>query len=394
MMKTSTLKFRLISVYLLGYGALACYFPYMAIYFKSKGLTYIETGIAFSVTSLVSIAAQPIMGYIADRYLNKKQVIMINVLACSGLIYLYVFAEGFYAILLAILFQVFFQSSIMSITDAYCYDIADHTPKVNYGQIRLVGSFGYALVALILGGVIQQYGINISFVLYSFLFILTAMFLGGIRHNSTVNAARPHASDVMVVLRNVNLILFVLSVLILNIALAAHNNYVAMIIEATGGNVSNLGFVWFVQAISEIPLFYFGSKLLKKYGELNVYVFAATLYFVRMLLTALSSSYTQVIAVQFMQSITYPLYLFSAMQYVKIIVPDRLRASGITLLSSLGFGLGGLIGNLGGGYILQYGDPFFLYKVLASVCLLSAALALLLKLTQKKNREGQEVYPA
>jgi PPP family 3-phenylpropionic acid transporter len=394
MMKISTLKFRLISVYLLGYGALACYFPYMAIYFKSKGLTYIETGIAFSVTSLVSIAAQPIMGYISDRYLNKKQVIMTNILACSGLIYLYVFAQGFYTILLAILFQVFFQSSIMSITDAYCYDIADHTPSINYGQIRLAGSFGYALIALILGGVIQQYGIHVSFVLYSFLFILTALFLGGIRHTSHVNVIRPHASDVLDVLKNMRLILFVLSVLILNIALAAHSNYIAMIIEATGGNVSNLGIVWFVQAISEIPLFYFGSRLLRKYGELNIYIFAALLYFVRMLLTSLSSSYAQVIAVQFMQSVTYPLYLFSAMQYVKGIVPDRLRASGITLLSSLGFGLGGLVGNLGGGYLLQYTNPFFLYKMLTVVCLLAAVLALLLKLLQKKNGENRETTPA
>ncbi len=390
MMKTNTLKLRLIGTYLLGYGALACYFPYMAIYFKSRGLSYIETGIAFAVTSLVSIAAQPIMGYISDKYLNKKQVIMINILACSGLIYLYIFAQGFYTILLAIIFQIFFQSSIMSITDAYCYDIADHTPTVNYGQIRLVGSFGYALVALILGAVIQQRGINVAFVLYSLLFILTALFLGGIRHHSTLNAARPHISDVAAVLKNINFILFVLSVLILNITLAAHNNYVAMMIEATGGNVSNLGIVWFVQAISEIPLFYFGAKLLKKYGELNVYIFAVLLYFVRMLLTSMSSSYMQVIGVQFMQSITYPLYLFSAMQYVKILVPDRLRASGITLLSSLGFGLGGLIGNLGGGYILQYAGPFFLYRVLTAVCILSAALALLLKFTQKQ----QNIYSA
>lgn len=385
MMKTNILKFRLIATYLLGYGALACYFPYMAIYFKSRGLSYIETGIAFSVTSLVSIAAQPIMGYISDKYLNKKKVIMINILACSGLVYLYVFAQGFYSILLAIIFQIFFQSSIMSIMDAYCYDIADHTPAVNYGQMRLVGSFGYALAALLIGGVIQRQGINVAFVVYSVLFIITALFLGGIHHHSTLNAVRPHVSDVAAVLKNVNFILFVLSVLILNITLAAHNNYVAMIIEATGGNVSNLGIVWFVQAISEIPLFYFGARLLKKYGELNVYIFAVLLYFVRMLLTSMSTSYVQVIGVQFMQSITYPLYLFSAMQYVKILVPDRLRASGITLLSSLGFGLGSLIGNLGGGYILQFDGPFFLYKVLTAVCILSAGLALLLKFTQKKK---------
>jgi PPP family 3-phenylpropionic acid transporter len=80
-----------------------------------------------------------------------------------------------------------------------------------------------------------------------------------------------------------------------------------------------------------------------------------------------------------MQSITYPLYLFAAMQYINVIVPDKIRASGITLLSSLGFGLGGLIGNLGGGFILQYQTPFYLYKVLAMASFAALVIALILK---------------
>lgn len=384
-MKLRSVKFNLLTVYFLAYGALACYFPFLAVYFKSRGLTYIQTGIAFSLVSLVSIIVQPLMGYIADKYLSKSKIVLINMFACSALIYLHIFANSFYSVALATISLIFFQGSIMSILDAYCYDISDKVPEVDYGQIRLMGSIGFAVLSLILGGLIQNFDINISFFLYSGLFIVSALILSGIGYKSSQHTVRPSSFDILEVLKNYKFILFVLSVMLLNVALQAHSNYVAMLIEATGGNVANLGFVWFASALSEIPAFFFGAKLLKKYGVLNIYIIALVLYIIRMLLSAYSTNYNVVIAIQFMQSITYPLYLFATMQYINVIVPDKIRASGITMLSSLGFGLGGLIGNLGGGFILQYKDPFFLYKSMAMSCCLSLLIILILKFKEKSN---------
>jgi MFS transporter, PPP family, 3-phenylpropionic acid transporter len=383
-MKLKSIKLNLLIVYFLAYGALACYFPFLAVYFKSRELTYIQTGIAFSIISLVSIIVQPLMGYLADKYLSKTKILLINMFACSLLIYLYIFANGFYSVALATIALIFFQGSIMSILDAYCYDISDKVPEVNYGQIRLMGSIGFAVLSLILGGLIQNFDINISFFLYSGLFMVSALILSGIGFKSTLHSVRPSTTDIFEVLKNYKFILFVLSVMVLNIAIQAHGNYIAMLIEATGGNVANLGFVWFASALSEIPAFFFGAKLLKKYGEMNIYIISLILYIIRMLLSAYSTSYNMVIAVQFMQSITYPLYLFATMQYINVIVPDKIRASGITMLSSLGFGLGGLIGNLGGGFILQYRGPFFLYKFMAMICCLSLLIILVLKYKEKQ----------
>lgn len=384
-MKPKSIKFNLLIVYFLAYGALACYFPFLAVYFKSRGLTYIQSGIVFSLVSLISIITQPIMGYVADKYLNKKKVVLINMLLCSILICMYIFASGFFTVVLATIFLIFFQGSIMSILDAYCYDIADKVQEVNYGQIRLMGSIGFAVLSLILGGLIQYSDINISYYLYFGLFIVSALILSRISFKGSTNIVRPTASDIIEVLKNYKFTLFVLSVMVLNIALQAHSNYIAMLIEATGGNVANLGIVWFASALSEIPAFFFGSKMLKKHGELNIYIIALLLYIIRMLLSAFSTNYVMVIAVQLMQSVTYPLYLVAVMQYVNVIVPDKVRASGITLLSSLGFGLGGLIGNLGGGFVLQYKDPFFLYKVMAVTCCISLMIVLIVKFKEKSN---------
>jgi MFS transporter, PPP family, 3-phenylpropionic acid transporter len=384
-MKLKSIKLNLLTVYFLAYGGLACYFPFLAVYFKSRGLTYIQSGIAFSLTSLISIIAQPIMGYIADKYLNKKQVILLNMLICSILVYQYVFASGFYTIIIGIISLMFFQSSILSILDAYCYDISDKISGINFGEIRLMGSIGFAVVSMLLGSLILRFDINVSFFLYSALYLLSALILLSLGYKSTHNIIRPTASDIFEVLKNYKFILFIFSVMVLNITLSASNSYIVTLIEATGGNVAVLGIVWFASAISEIPAFFFGSRLLKRYGELNIYITALILYIIRMLLSAYSTNYVMVIVIQLMQSITFPLYLFATLQYINVIVPDKIRASGITLLSSLGFGLGGLIGNLGGGFILQYKDPFYLHKSLAIVCFISLLIVLILKFKENSS---------
>lgn len=378
-MNAARIKRNLVLLYFLGYGSLACYFPFLAVYFKSRGLTYIQSGFAFSLSSLVSIGAQPLWGYITDKYLNKKLVILINIFACSLLIYLYIFAYGFIPVMLCVLILIFFQSSIMSIMDAFCYEISDKIPQINYGSIRFIGSVGFAVLSLILGALIQRFGINVNFYIYSILFILGAVFLLDIHFKSEANIKRPSGKDILEVLKNYRFTVFVISIMLLNIATGAHSSYIPTLIEATGGDVEKLGVVWFAQAISEIPIFFFGSRLLYKYNELNLYIAAIVLYIVRMFLSAISPNYYMVIGVQLMQSVTFPLYMVAAMHYINVIVPEKVRASGITLLSALGFGLGSLIGNFGGGFILQYSNPFFLYKILTIVCCIALAVALFLK---------------
>lgn len=384
-MNADRIKRNLILIYFLGYGSLACYFPFLAVYFKSRGLTYIQSGFAFSLSSLVSIGAQPFWGYITDKYLNKRLVILINMLACSAVVFSFVFANGFISVMLSVFLLTFFQSSVMSICDALCYEISDKIPQVNYGEIRLVGSVGFAVLSLILGVLIQLFGINVNFYIYSILFILAAIFLRDIRFKGEAHIKRPSGKDVLEVLANYRFNVFVISVMILNIATGAHSSYVPSLIEATGGDVSKLGVVWFAQAISELPIFFFGARIVKRYNVLNVYIVAVILYIVRMFLSSISPNYYMAIGVQLMQSITFPLYTVAAMHYVNAIVPEKVRASGITLLSALGFGLGSLLGNLGGGFILQYQNPFFLYRVLMLACVAALAVALILKAKAQKQ---------
>jgi len=383
---TAKLKLRFEFIYFALYGTMACYFPFLALYFESRGLSYTQIGIAFAVNSLVGIIAQPVWGYITDKYLNKKKTLLIASICCSVLIFNLVFAHSFLYVLLSIIFLLVFQSITSPISDAYCYDILEHTGSFHFGDVRFAGSVGFAVVSAMLGYLIEYTGLNTCYFLYSAFFLLYAYLLWGLRFEGKNNIKRPAVGDILNLVRQPGFMLFVLSVMLLNISLGANSSYLAIIVQHIGGSTSALGFIWFVIAMSELPAFFIGGMLFKKYGELNVYLAAALMYIVRFYLCSFEQGYTTVIIIQLLQSVTFPLYLMGAMQHLQKIVPDQIRASGITILSSLGFGLGNFIGNLGGGVLLENRNVFFLYRSMALACTAALTVGLLLKLYEKSKK--------
>ncbi|HYF82082.1 MAG TPA: MFS transporter [Clostridia bacterium] len=382
--ESSTLRLRFELLYFALYGTMACYYPFLPLYLESRNLTYTQIGIVFALNSLVGIIAQPIWGFITDKRLTKKKTLFISSVFSAILIFNFLAAHSFIYIIASIVMLIIFQSITSPMCDAYSYEVIEQTGAFSYGQVRLVGSIGFALISVGLGKVIQLTDLRVSFILYSILFAITAYLVFGIKTEGKANIKRPSIRDVLDTIKQFKFMVFVFSVLLVNIALGANSSYISVLVKKTGGSVAILGFVWFVVAISEIPAFFFGSHLQKRFGELNIYLWAVGLYVLRFFLCSIEQSYLSVIAIQLLQGVTFPLYLMGAMQYLYKIIPEQIKASGITILSSLGFGLGSFIGNLGGGMLLESHGVYSLYRVLSVFCLLSFLVGIYLKSFDKK----------
>jgi len=380
----SAIKLRFQFLYFAIYGSLACYYPFLPLYLESRQLSYTKIGVVFAVNSLVGIIAQPIWGYITDKYLTKKKTLLISCMFCAVLVFNFLLARSFAYILATVFLLIIFQSVTSPMCDACSYEVMDHTGAFSFGQVRFVGSVGFAVISLALGKIIQMSSLNSSFILYSLLYLLTAYLVFGIKSDGKASINRPGLKDILDTIKQYRFMVFIFSVLLFNIGLGANGSYISVLVEKTGGNVTIIGFVWFVVAISETPAFFFGNRFQKRFGELNIYLWAAGLYVIRFFLCSLEQSYITVIAIQLLQGFSYPLYLLGAMQYIYKTVPESIRASGITILSSLGFGLGSFIGNLGGGVLVENYGIYFLYRVLSVCCALAFLTGLYLKVKDRK----------
>jgi len=133
-----------------------------------------------------------------------------------------------------------------------------------------------------------------------------------------------------------------------------------------------------VIAISELPAFYFGAGLLGRYGELNLYIMGTALFALRYFLDSICISYIPVLIIQLLQGVTYTFFLMTSLQYLNKITPVNMRTSGITMHAAA-MGIGGVMGNIGGGMLLEHVSIFMLYELLGLTCILCVLILLLLK---------------
>jgi MFS transporter, PPP family, 3-phenylpropionic acid transporter len=375
--------FKLSVLYLVVCGSMACYYPYMIIYYQYRGLNYSQIGFLFAVNSLVAVISQPFWGIVTDKYLNKRKSFLL-VLAFSSIFVIgFMFVKSYVAILLWVITFMVFQSPTLSINDAFCYEVIDSHKSLQYGKLRLMGSIGYAVVALLMAYIIKWTSINSSFLAFALLGLLGILVLRGINIKGKSSKSAIDLSDIVSIIRNKRFIILVVSALLVSASMSANSNYLGTLIQKTGGDVSNIGTLWFVIAMSELPAFFFGGRILKKFGVINVYYISLIFYISRFFLDSICVNYQAVIAIQLFQAVTYPLYIMSTLQCINEIVPVKARTTAITVFAALTAGVGGFMGNISGGMVIGDFSVFLLFRIMAGLCILSLLIGLILKKNTK-----------
>ena len=381
-------KYSLYTVYTISYGAMACFFPFLPYYLKLRGLDYVQVGYCLSITSIVSIIAQPFWGYLSDRKFGKRKVIFSLFVLCGLSSISFLFANSFTAIALSIMLLIAFQGAVFPLADSYVYALNSGFPSIQYGKVRLFGSAGFAVITFLLGFLLKHFDVSFLFIGY-LCFMLTAAFIfTSVKFSGKSEGASPHFHDIKKILKNPTFLLFIFTVCISSVGAISNGNYIAILVEKTGGNTGNLGTLWLLVALSELPLFYYGNILLKRFGEDNLYIFAMIIYAIRFFASALCVSFIPVMLIQLLQTFTFPLFALATTSRANKLLPDNLKATGMTLMTSLGYGLGGLIGNFFGGFIIKLISVFFLYKIYGGLCLFSILLVLYMKKSSLVTSKG------
>jgi len=339
-------------------------------------------GFVFALNSLVNVLCQPVWGYITDKYLNIKKSLYISIIASAIAIVLLVQSYEYRFIILSTVVFVAFQSCISSLMDSLCYKIIYKYNNIKFGKVRLMGSAGYAISSFLLGIIIARTSINIAFYLYSIFSIFAVFSLCRLNFKDETPREEKSKAQPLQVLRNISLLVFLLSVTIASISYGANSSYVGVLLQETGGNTQNLGLLWFVIAMSEIPIFFISSKIINKIGSINTYLLSLLIFSLRFFLCTLWNNVSFIIAIQFLQGFTFPLFMAGALDYMSSIIPSEARSFSIALMSALIFGAGALIGNMGGGIIIERFGIFTLYQIMSVICF----TALLIALTLKKKR--------
>lgn len=338
---------------------------FLPSYFQEKGLSASEIGWLMAAGPFTALFSQPFWGYISDKYKTIKWVLLI----CSvGIIAMSVFLfkmESFGMLLFIAGIFFSFMSPVGALGDSLVQKTAA-LYQTQFGQIRMWGSVGFAVTSLLGGAIMAKTGLDWLFYLVLASSILTLIVILKIvdvpASPKSINLKKAAG-----VISQPRFLWFLVIIMLVTITHRANDMFIGLYIRELGGTESQIGMAWFIGVASEAAIFLFSAYWMRLFKKTMMFVItAAALYGIRWMLFTLLTEPFQLILLQPLHGLTFGVFYLCTFQLVTHLIPEEFLATGMMVFISVFFGLSGIIGSLGGGWLIEWaGDLSVLYQILA-----------------------------
>jgi PPP family 3-phenylpropionic acid transporter len=355
-------------IFFLAYGSLL---PFLPVYYQQIGLTPGQIGLLQSLTPLLVFLSQPLFGPLADRVGNRGRLLA-GVLLISGLLGVAIMVPRTFGALLPIvaLFS-FFRSVIVPLSDSIALGEAQRTGRA-YSQLRLWGSTGFLIAANLLGFVYARYSIKLAFFIWVGAMALGALLAARLPADGIRTNREPLGPALKRLVVRRELLLFLGVTSLVQMTEAAHATFFSIHLSGLGAAPGLVGIAWGLAALTEVPVWTFLPRFVRRWGPLRILTVGATFYAIRWILYGLVGSAPLLVGLQLLQGISFALIMPVAVEEVGRLTPPELRSSGQALLGIVSGGIATVVGTLVGGFVVQMAGTALLYTLTGGVAFVGA----------------------
>ncbi|WP_066189744.1 MFS transporter [Gracilibacillus timonensis] len=358
-------------------------FQFLNLFYADFGLDAREIGILFAVGPMVMIVAQPFWGMVTDYMNSAKVTLGVMIVGAAATILFFPISSQFEHLLWLNILFFFFQSAIPPIADVTAMAMLDS--RKEFGKIRLWGSLGYAAGVLVVGRLLDIFGLNLMFILHSVL-IVVALFLALKLPVQLAAKKEFHLKEILALFRNHHFVLFLCFSFMVHLTVHANNSFYSIHMQDLGASISLIGFALLIKSILEVPFFSLSRQLMNAFSYPVLLTAVAFVYGMRWLILGVSTNIDILLWSQILLALSYSIQYFVAVAYVDELTPENYRATGQTIFWAVSLGLGGVVGNMLAGWVLTFMTIEQMYQ-LATVVALASIVILWLK-PKKKTLQG------
>ena len=359
------------SFYLLYFGAQACLFPYLVLYYQSLGFNGTQIGLLSALSPLITLVGAPFWTGIADTTHHHKFVMGATLLVSIGLVVMFPFLRTFAPVLVILLLFCFMIAPVSSFTDSATMTMLGDQANL-YGRVRVGGTIGWGVAAPIAGIVIEKYGLNLAFC-----FFAVFMFIGFLVSQKFVFHQVEHHSSIrhgiQELFSNRRLVLFLATVFVCGMAFMSINAYLSAYMAQYGIGESVLGYALGIATLSELPMLFYADRLLVKLKPHGMLILSMVATIVRLFLYAIFVTPSGILAFQLINGITFASLWVAGVSYVNEIAPPGLSATAQGIFGATVFGFGSAVGGFLGAILLERvggARMYGIFGVLMSVALI------------------------
>lgn len=346
------------------------------------GYTSTERGYIMAAYALIAMVGQFYAGYLADKYQTVKKWVIYSTIAIIGFsIVTFIYNDKNFLLHLFMMANALgFIRIVGNLLETWILEVDGLYPY--FGSIRSFGSLGWALSSLSSGYLIAYGGYELMMWVSIAVSVAVIVLTFALEDASKVSDDTLNFKDVSALFKNKNYVLLVVVFTLIYIVQNADNITVTDYILSLGGNETDIGVKWFVQALSELPLMIFGSYFLFKLRGKKMMMIGGFALGLRYVLYGSTTSIDHVVIFSALQMVSFPFLLISQKELILNESPEHLRSSGQMVAVAFTSGFSSIISPILAGYLGEY---FALNLVLIGMGLFMSVPILLMSFYKFKN---------
>jgi len=347
------LHWRLSRFYFFYYFFVGSFVPYWGIYLQSENFSPSSIGILLSLFQISRIVAPNFWGWLADHTGHRvKWIKLTSFLGLIGFIGVF-WAKGFFWIFLVMSALSLFTSSTLPLAESLTLAHLATTDG-HYSRIRLWGSIGFIVASLFLGYLLDFQGINI---LLWVLLIAQAIifFLSNTIPETQDIQHKTNDLSIWKIIKTPSVIALLIGCTLMVSAHGVLYNFYSIYLKDHGYSSGTIGWLWAVGVICEILIFMAMPKILQRYSLKAILLMSLFLGVIRFILIGASPDHLYLLFIaQMFHAATFGSFHAASIEVIAYYFKGRNQTRGQAIYNSVAYGIGGTIGGLGGGYLIQY----------------------------------------
>jgi PPP family 3-phenylpropionic acid transporter len=346
--------------YFLHFGAMACLAPFLVLYYRSVGLTGAQIGLLSGLSPIVTWLAAPLWGAVADARNRHRELLMLAVAGATVTALLLARTTTLLGLIPVVAAYAFFVAPIIPLVDnGVMRMLGDRADR--YGRQRLWGAVGWGITGALAGVLVEHHGLAMSFGGYAVMMAL-ALFAAARLEFGGVSVRQPLWAGLWIIARNGPLVVFLLTVLAAGMGSSLVHGYLFLYLKDLGAPATLMGLTLTVATLSELPIFFYSSWLLRRLGARGMLLMSLAVLALRLAAFSYVPAAWMIVPLQLLHGLTFSAMWVAGVSYANNLAPPGLGATAQGLFSGMSMGLGAAAGALLGGLLYDSMGGALMYR--------------------------------
>jgi MFS transporter, PPP family, 3-phenylpropionic acid transporter len=368
---------KLSNTYFWYFAVLGLSVPFLAVFLDGRGFNSVEIGEMLAIITATRIFGPTLWAMFADKTGKQLPIIRLGAFLAFITFSLVIFTDSYWGLTLALALFSLFWTAILPQLEVLTLGSIRRSAKI-YARIRLWGSVGFIVLAVISGELVDRYSADVFIAIGAFILLMLWLSTLFQRQPRLVRPRTHSEGSILERLIQPRFIYFFLAGLLLQISFGPYYAFFGMFIRQLDYPSYAIGLFISVGVIAEIGIFIIAGRLFQWFGIKPLIFFSLFLTAIRWYLTGFYGDIPWILVLaQIAHAAGFGLYHSASMQFIQQHFASNEQNRGQAIYIGGVYGIGGAIGAYAAGVYWLDGDGATYTFALAAIAAgVAATLAL------------------